>query len=92
MTSLAAIPLVPGTASGEVLALAEPLSFWGGYDAATGRIIDRWHPDHGSNCAGKTGSFAQHGTSPAPGSIILMKCPTIGAFLPDKTRLLPESS
>jgi predicted aconitase with swiveling domain len=33
--------------------LAEPLSFWGGYDPATGRIIDRWHPDHGRSCAGR---------------------------------------
>lgn len=39
--------LVPGRASGKVLALAEPVSFWGGFDVETGRIVDRWHPDHG---------------------------------------------
>lgn len=44
--------LVPGSASGLVRRLAEPLSFWGGYDAATGAVMDRWHPDHGVICAG----------------------------------------
>jgi predicted aconitase with swiveling domain len=47
-----AVTLVPGVAQARVLALAEPLSFWGGYDAATGRIIDRRHPQHGLACAG----------------------------------------
>ena len=31
----------------------EPLSFWGGYDAATGEIIDRRHPLSGQNAAGR---------------------------------------
>lgn len=36
--------LAPGTGRGTVLALAEPLSMWGGLDATTGRIIDVHHP------------------------------------------------
>ncbi len=44
--------LVGGAASGQVLASREPLSFWGGYDAATGEIIDRRHPLSGSMAAG----------------------------------------
>jgi len=36
-------PLVPGEADGPLLFADEPLSFWGGYDAATGEIIDRRH-------------------------------------------------
>lgn len=48
-----AITLVPGRASGEVYVLAEPLSFWGGLDAATGSIIDRWHPQCGDVLTGK---------------------------------------
>ncbi len=44
--------LVPGRAEGPVLALAEPLSFWGGVDPATGRIIEARHPDHGRSVAG----------------------------------------
>jgi predicted aconitase with swiveling domain len=50
--TLRAFALVPGIATGPVRALTEPVSFWGGYDATTGRIIDRWHPQHGVSCAG----------------------------------------
>jgi predicted aconitase with swiveling domain len=32
--------------------LDEPLSLWGGFDTATGRIIDRRHPQVGSELAG----------------------------------------
>jgi predicted aconitase/predicted aconitase with swiveling domain len=42
-----------GDAAGEVLACAEGLSFWGGVDPETGRIIDAHHPDHGACVAGK---------------------------------------
>ena len=36
-----AIALTEGAAEGRALVLAEPLSFWGGVDSASGRIIDR---------------------------------------------------
>ena len=39
--------LVPGHADGPVLALDEPLSFWGGLDSETGSIIDHHHPQFG---------------------------------------------
>ena len=45
--------LVPGVAEGAVLYSSEPLSFWGGYDAETGEIIDRRHPLAGRNGAGR---------------------------------------
>ncbi len=45
--------LVPGRAAGEVLALREPVSFWGGFDVETGRIIDRLHPDCGACLTGR---------------------------------------
>ena len=38
---------------GPLLAAAEPLSFWGGYDYPTGEIIDRRHPLSGQIAAGK---------------------------------------
>jgi len=41
--------MVAGQASGQVLRLDEPLSFWGGLDPATGRIIDRRHPQVGQS-------------------------------------------
>jgi predicted aconitase with swiveling domain len=45
--------LVPGTATGEVLVLDEPLSFWGGVEPATGEVIDVRHPQRGANVAGR---------------------------------------
>ena len=45
--------MVAGEAAGELLFSDEPLSFWGGYDAATGEIIDRRHPLSGQIAAGR---------------------------------------
>lgn len=45
--------IVDGDAMGEILALAEGISFWGGIDPETGRIIDVHHPNHGASVAGK---------------------------------------
>ncbi len=45
--------LVQGRARGQALVLEEPLSFWGGMDPATGRLIDRHHPQAGSDLAGR---------------------------------------
>lgn len=44
--------LVGGEASGDLVALVEPLSFWGGVDDETGRIIDGHHPQAGTSLAG----------------------------------------
>ena len=48
-----AVTLVAGLASGRVLRLDEPLSFWGGLDSATGTIIDRLHPQRGASVKGR---------------------------------------
>ena len=45
--------MVPGEAVGEVLRLDEPLSFWGGMDPSTGRVIDRRHPQVGESITGR---------------------------------------
>ena len=45
--------LAPGPAEGTALVLSEPLSFWGGVDAADGTIIDRHHPQEGETVRGK---------------------------------------
>lgn len=45
--------LVEGEATGETVSLDVPLSFWGGYDPATGTIVDPAHPQHGQTLAGK---------------------------------------
>jgi hypothetical protein len=49
----AAEVLVPGSGGhGPALVLDAPISFWGGVDAATGRIADVRHPQLGHNIAG----------------------------------------
>jgi len=45
--------IVAGTAEGEALVTAEPLSFWGGFDFKTGEIIDRHHPLAGVRATGR---------------------------------------
>ncbi len=44
--------LVAGPAAGPAFVLDEPLSFWGGLDAETGRITDAHHPQVGESIAG----------------------------------------
>ncbi|MPZ68263.1 MAG: DUF126 domain-containing protein [Actinobacteria bacterium] len=41
--------LHPGEATGEVVVLDAPLSFWGGFDPRSGLVIDGHHPQHGAN-------------------------------------------
>jgi predicted aconitase with swiveling domain len=45
--------VVGGAASGESLVGHEPLSFWGGYDYHTGKIIDSHHPLRGQVASGR---------------------------------------
>ena len=86
MTSLAARSLVAGEAEGIIAAWSVPLSFWGGFDAETGRVIDRSHPAFGSDISGRvlvmpTGRGSSSASSvlaeairrgTAPAAIILM--------------------
>ncbi len=44
--------IVPATVDGPVLLCSEGLSFWGGVDAATGKIIDAHHDQRGQSLAG----------------------------------------
>lgn len=48
----AARSILGGSASGRIIATAEALSFWGGVDPGTGRIIDVHHPLHGASITG----------------------------------------
>lgn len=45
--------MIAGNAQGEVLFTDEPLSFWGGYSAREGKIIDTHHALFGEKVAGK---------------------------------------
>ena len=42
---------MPG--GGPALVFSAPISFWGGIDPATARVIDPRHPEHGADIAGK---------------------------------------
>jgi predicted aconitase with swiveling domain len=44
--------VVGGDAAGRLVVSPAPLSFWGGYDSATGEVIDRRHPLSGQRIAG----------------------------------------
>lgn len=62
--------LVDGKATGEVLRLEEPLSFWGGIDPATGNVIEERHPQFGESVAGKILSMPSGRGSSSASSIL----------------------
>ncbi len=66
--SLSGTWLVAGSIDGQVLRLDEPLSFWGGFDATSGAVIDRAHPQVGETLAGKVVAMpGSKGSSGTPG-------------------------
>jgi len=69
--------LVAGRGAGAPLALAEPLSFWGGFDAATGRVTDRHHPDRGACLTGRV-VFLAKGRGSSSGSSVLAEAIRLG--------------
>ena len=76
-TAIRGETLVPGVASGAVLVLSEPLSFWGGLDSATGRIIDAWHLQKGASMAGCVLLMAS-GRGSSSGSAVLAEAIRLG--------------
>ena len=64
--------LVAGEAEGPLLRLAEPLSFWGGVDPASGRITQPRHPDHGRSIAG-TVLYTPRGIGSSSSSAVLLE-------------------
>jgi len=69
--------LVTGTATGRVVALGEPLSFWGGFDTETGDIIDVHHPQQGANLTGCILVVA-HGRGSSSSSSVLAEAIRLG--------------
>jgi predicted aconitase with swiveling domain len=45
--------LIDGQAEGEIVKVDVALSFWGGFDATSGRVIDRSHPACGELLTGR---------------------------------------
>jgi uncharacterized protein len=65
-----ATALVPGSAKGAPFRLKVPLSFWGGYDSTTGKVMDRHHPDHGALLTGRV-VMMERGRGSSSGSSVL---------------------
>ncbi|RLG04945.1 MAG: hypothetical protein DRN61_02055 [Thaumarchaeota archaeon] len=61
-----------GRAEGEALATSQPISFYGGVDPETGRIIERGHELEGEIIADKILVFP-HGKGSTVGSYILLR-------------------
>jgi predicted aconitase with swiveling domain len=57
--------------------MREPLSFWGGLDAATGLIIDRQHPQIGQSVAGRI-LVMERGRGSSSGSSVLAEAIRLG--------------
>lgn len=74
---ISAVTLVPGRAAGSAFVLREPLSFWGGLDAPTGKIIDRWHKQHGENIAQRI-LIMRAGRGSSSGSSVLAEAIRLG--------------
>jgi len=86
--------LVEGRGSGPLLVLTAPISFWGGVDPLSGKIIQPTHPDCGVSIAGKVlvlpGTIGSSSSSAimleliregmAPAAIILSKADAILAL------------
>jgi uncharacterized protein len=72
-----AVTLLSGSASGPILRLDEPLSFWGGLDSATGTIIDRLHPQRGACVAGRV-LMMPSGRGSSSGSATLAEAVRLG--------------
>ena len=62
--------LVPGSASGPVLHLDEPLSLWGGLDPGSGKIIEGSHPQFGESVTGRV-VVMPHGRGSSSSSSVL---------------------
>ncbi|CAK9787108.1 hypothetical protein CC85DRAFT_275231, partial [Cutaneotrichosporon oleaginosum] len=65
--------LVAGSASAPLLYSDTPLSFWGGTDPATGRIVDVHHPLAGQSMAGRVLALPA-GRGSCSGSLGVLEC------------------
>ena len=48
-----AVSIVQRNVQGKIFECVEGLSFWGGVDPESGKIIDVYHPNHGDSLTGK---------------------------------------
>ena len=66
----ARLVIFDGECRAETLVLDEPLSFWGGLDPQTGRIIDERHPQQGATVTGRILMLpGTRGSTSSPGAL-----------------------
>ena len=68
--------LVAGNATGAPLQI-DPVSFWGGFDSASGKIIDRFHPHFGQTLSGRI-LFMERGRGSSSGASVLAEAVRLG--------------
>jgi predicted aconitase with swiveling domain len=66
------MPVVAGTARGELLVSTDSLSFWGGLDPTTGEVIDRRHELSGQRLTGRVLALP-HGRGSCSASGVLLE-------------------
>ena len=69
---IAGLPLVRGRGAGALLHANVPLSFWGGVDPDTGRVIDVKHPLHGE-CVASSVLAIPNGRGSCTGSQVVLE-------------------
>ena len=74
---MSARSLVMGKAVGSIVKLDDPLSFWGGFDSASGKVIDRFHPQHG-RCLSGAVLCMERGRGSSSGASVLAEAIRLG--------------
>ncbi|QRP43534.1 aconitase X swivel domain-containing protein [Amycolatopsis sp. FDAARGOS 1241] len=69
MGELTGRTVFPGSATGDLLVLDAPLSFWGGTDL-TGRIVDEHHPQRGATLTGRVVALPRARGSSSSSSVL----------------------
>ena len=69
--------VLPGQAGGRLLVTSTAISFWGGVDPATGRVIDPRHPLFEESIHGCILAFP-HGKGSSTGSLMMLELIRIG--------------
>ncbi len=69
--------IVRGTVSAPAIVLDEPVSFWGGFDAHSGCIIDQQHPQCGLSLTGAV-VFMRSGRGSSSASSVLAEAVRLG--------------
>jgi predicted aconitase with swiveling domain len=69
--------ILPGRAAGPLLVTAQAISFWGGVDPVTGRVIDPRHPLFDEFIHGHILAFP-HGKGSSTGSLMMLELIRIG--------------